>query len=156
MEYSQKLLSTQSSQFENTISHAIVQQPFSWSDWQRIRNAMEAHGILWKVKTCPRILMSIRCTRTVSEDRISFSYFMIKSPKCTLLSQHMHIIDPSNMVATIKDKNETINQIENGGWIFGTIITSVPRNQDINLKEALFFVFFINFFSLILFALFFS
>lgn len=58
----------------------------------------------------------------------------------------MHIIDPSNMVATIKDKNETINQIENGGWIFGTIITSVPRNQDIDLKEALFFVFFINFF----------
>lgn len=51
-----------------------------------------------------------------------------------------------NMVATIKDKNETINQIENGGWIFGTIITSVPRNQDIDLKEALFFVFFINFF----------
>lgn len=50
------------------------------------------------------------------------------------------------MVATIKDKNETINQIENGGWIFGTIITSVPRNQDIDLKEALFFVFFINFF----------
>lgn len=45
----------------------------------------------------------------------------------------MHIIDPSNMVATIKDKNETINQIENGGWIFGTIITSVPRNQDIDL-----------------------
>lgn len=60
------------------------------------------------------------------------------------------------MVATIKDKNETINQIENGGWIFGTIITSVPRNQDIDLKEALFFVFFIIFFSLILFALFFS
>lgn len=58
----------------------------------------------------------------------------------------MHIIDPSNMVATIKDKNETINQIENGGGIFGTIITSVPRNQDIDLKEALFFVFFINFF----------
>lgn len=52
------------------------------------------------------------------------------------------------MVATIKDKNETINQIENGGWIFGTIITSVPRNQesDIDLKEALFFVFFIIFF----------
>lgn len=58
----------------------------------------------------------------------------------------MHIIDPSNMVATIKDKNEIINQIENGGWIFGTIITSVPRNQDIDLKDALFFVFFINFF----------
>lgn len=50
------------------------------------------------------------------------------------------------MVATIKDKNETINQIENGGWLFGTIITSVPRNPDIDLKEALFFVFFINFF----------
>lgn len=53
----------------------------------------------------------------------------------------MHTIDPSNMVATIKDKNETINQIENGGWIFGTIITSVPRNQDIDLKKRYFLSF---------------